>query len=140
VTTRQIADVVGKTERCVHRWAKNTGATIFSIHEKLSKSGHGKPVYYDLTETMAIITTGMGVFISRALSDYVRDFEKTKFDSEFVKTKSLNDARRARQTSITYFRDNGLSIRQVPTEMLNLKIQHITLIREIRSKKEALNV
>lgn len=50
------------------------------------------------------------------------------------------EAHELERSAASFFNKQGLSIRQVPTELVNLKIQHITLIREIRSKKEALNV
>lgn len=61
MTTREIAEAVGKTERCVQGWAKRTGEKISSIGEKISSVGKsGRPADYDLEESCAIIETGMG--------------------------------------------------------------------------------
>ena len=61
MTTREIAEAVGKDERTVQRWAKKTGDKMSSISDKLSSIGKtGKPADYDLDETCAIIETGMG--------------------------------------------------------------------------------
>lgn len=56
MTTRQIAESVGKTERCVQRWAKKTGEKISSIGEKISSVQKlGKPADYDLSETVEVL-------------------------------------------------------------------------------------
>lgn len=60
MTTRQIAQAVGKTERCVQGWAKRAGENISSVGEKVSSAGHGKPADYTLDETVAIIQVGLG--------------------------------------------------------------------------------
>ena len=61
MTTREIAEAVGKTERCVQGWAKRTGEKIASISEKIAAvQKTGKPADYDLNETCGIIETGMG--------------------------------------------------------------------------------
>jgi len=60
MTTKEIAQAVGKTERSVQGWAKKTGEKISSVGEKISSAGHGKAADFDLDETLAIIETGMG--------------------------------------------------------------------------------
>lgn len=61
MTTRQIAEAVGKNERSVQRWTKTTGDKVSSVGEKLaSVQKSNKPAEYDLEETMAIIETGLG--------------------------------------------------------------------------------
>lgn len=61
MTTKEIAEAVGKTERCVQGWAKKTGEKIASIGEKIaSVQKTGSPADYDLSETCFIIETGMG--------------------------------------------------------------------------------
>lgn len=61
MTTKEIAEAVGKDERSVQRWAKKTGDRLSSIGVKLSLVGKsGKPADYDLDETLAIIDHGMG--------------------------------------------------------------------------------
>jgi hypothetical protein len=59
--TREIAETVGKTERCVQGWAKRTGENISSISAKIaSVQKTGISAEYTLDETIAIIETGMG--------------------------------------------------------------------------------
>lgn len=61
MTTKQISENVGKTERSVQMWAKKTGAKVSSIGEKISLvQKTNKPADYDLEETLAIIETGLG--------------------------------------------------------------------------------
>ena len=61
MTTKQIAESVGKTERCVQQWAKKASDKISSIGEKISSvQKSGKPADYSLEETITIIETGMG--------------------------------------------------------------------------------
>ncbi|MFH2115664.1 MAG: hypothetical protein ABIJ86_14290 [Spirochaetota bacterium] len=68
MTTRQIADAVGKDERTVQRWAKRIGDKMSSIGDKLASIGDklasiqksGKPADYDLDETCSIIEMGLG--------------------------------------------------------------------------------
>lgn len=60
MTTKEIAEAVGKDERTVQRWAKATGAKVPSIGDKVSASSPANPANYDLEETVAIIEHGMG--------------------------------------------------------------------------------
>jgi hypothetical protein len=61
MTTKEIAEAVGKPERTVQRWAKTTGVKLASIGVKLaSVAKSGKPADYDLDETCAIIEHGLG--------------------------------------------------------------------------------
>lgn len=60
MTTKEIAEAVGKTERSVQGWAKKAGEKIASVGEKIASAGHGKPADYDLDETCAIIEKGLG--------------------------------------------------------------------------------
>ena len=61
MTTKQIAQAVGKTERSVQGWAKTTGEKIASIGEKIaSVQKAGKPADYTLAEVCQIIEEGMG--------------------------------------------------------------------------------
>ena len=60
MTTKDIAEAVGKTERSIQGWAKKAGERIASVGEKIASAGHGIPADYDLEETIAIIGHGMG--------------------------------------------------------------------------------
>lgn len=60
MTTKEIAEAVGKTERSVQGWAKKAGEKIASVGEKIASAGHGKPADYNIDETCAIIEQGMG--------------------------------------------------------------------------------
>jgi transposase len=60
MTTKQIADAVGKEERTVQRWVKALGDKMSSINDKMSSSSPVNPADYDLEETLAIIEQGMG--------------------------------------------------------------------------------
>lgn len=61
MTTKEIAEAVGKDERSVQRWAKRTGDKVSSVSDKVSSvQKTNRPADYDLEETCAIIETGMG--------------------------------------------------------------------------------
>jgi hypothetical protein len=53
MTTKQIAEAVGKPERTVKGWATKAGA-------KLASAGHGKAADWDLDEACLIIEFGLG--------------------------------------------------------------------------------
>ncbi len=62
MTTKQIAEAVGKAEKTVRTWAAKVAAKSAGAGAKLAeaqKSG-GKPVDWNLDETVAIIAHGMG--------------------------------------------------------------------------------
>ena len=61
MTTKQIAEAVGKDERSIQRWAKATGVKVSSIGDKVSSvQKTGRPADYTLEETCLIIEHGMG--------------------------------------------------------------------------------
>ena len=60
MTTKEIAEAVGKDERTIQRWAKRAGDKMASIGDKVSSAGHGIGADYSLDETCAIIEQGMG--------------------------------------------------------------------------------
>jgi hypothetical protein len=60
MTTKEIAEAVGKDERTVQRWIKRAGDKMSSVADKMSAAGHGKSADYTLEETIAIIEAGMG--------------------------------------------------------------------------------
>ena len=60
MTTKEIAEAVGKTERGVRNWVNRLAENNALVKEKLSASSPMKPANYDLDETCAIIEQGMG--------------------------------------------------------------------------------
>jgi hypothetical protein len=67
MTTKQIAESVGRDERSVQRWIKkaackmqSVGDKMSSVGDKMSSSTSTYPADYTLEETLAIIEAGMG--------------------------------------------------------------------------------
>jgi predicted regulator of amino acid metabolism with ACT domain len=61
MTTKQIAEAVGKDERTVRRWANRTSDRMSSLSDKMSEAERSKkPADYTLEETCAIIEAGLG--------------------------------------------------------------------------------
>lgn len=60
MTTKQIADAVGKTDRAVRNWVSAFAEKSSAIAAKLSASSPAKPAEYTLDETCQIIAEGMG--------------------------------------------------------------------------------
>lgn len=60
MTTKEIADATGKTERAVQKWAKKASEHYSSINERRSSSSSTHPANYDLDETCEIIKVGLG--------------------------------------------------------------------------------
>jgi len=62
MTTKQIAEAVGKPEKTVRTWASKAAAKSAEAAAKLAEAQRsgGKPADWDLDETCAIIETGMG--------------------------------------------------------------------------------
>lgn len=60
MTTREIAQATGKTERSVRNWANKVAENSSVMAEKISASTSTHPADYDLEETIAIIEAGMG--------------------------------------------------------------------------------
>jgi hypothetical protein len=81
MTTKEIAEATGKTERSVRNWAKKAGEKISPVAEKISAAGHGKPADYTQEETLAIIEAGMGADAAKtlkySLQGKITHFERT---------------------------------------------------------------
>jgi hypothetical protein len=61
MTSREIAQAVGKSERRVQEWARMAGAKIAGIGAKIAEAKRvGKAADYDLAETCQIIEAGLG--------------------------------------------------------------------------------
>ena len=60
MTTKEIAEAVGKDERTVRRWIKAVADKMSVVKDKMSASSPVNPADYDLDETVAIIEYGMG--------------------------------------------------------------------------------
>jgi hypothetical protein len=61
MTTKEIAEVVGKKERTVHGWIKTISAKNAQISAKIAEArATSKPADYTQEETLAIIKEGMG--------------------------------------------------------------------------------
>ena len=60
MTTKEIAESVGKPERTVRDWVKSLAAKSAVIEAKLAASSPMKPADYNLAETCQIIEEGLG--------------------------------------------------------------------------------
>jgi hypothetical protein len=61
MTTKEIAQAVGKDERTVRRWVNRTAGKMSGLSDKMSDAERTKkPADYTLEETIAIIEAGMG--------------------------------------------------------------------------------
>lgn len=60
MTTKQIAEAVGRPERTVKGWATKAGARLASAGAKLASAGHGRAADWDLEESCLIIEIGLG--------------------------------------------------------------------------------
>lgn len=61
MTTKEIAEAVGKPERTVQNWTKKLSAKMEQVSAKMEQARKtSKPADYDLEETCAIIERGMG--------------------------------------------------------------------------------
>jgi hypothetical protein len=62
MTTKQIAEAVGKPEKTVRTWASKAAAKSAEAAAKLAEAQRsgGKPADWDIDETCAIIETGLG--------------------------------------------------------------------------------
>jgi len=60
MTTKEIAEAVGKTERSVRNWVAKVAENFSSVAEKSSASTATYPADYDLEETCQILETGIG--------------------------------------------------------------------------------
>lgn len=79
MTTKEIAQAVGKDERSVRRWVKKASDKMSVIADKMSVSSPMKPSDYDLEETLAIIEAGLGknaaeIFRTNALNKPTREY------------------------------------------------------------------
>jgi phage regulator Rha-like protein len=94
MTTREIANAVGKDETTVRRWIKKLTGKMPVITGKMSSSSPMNPADYDFEETIAIIATGLGknaadVYRNNALN--IAPVQKTEYVTkddlkEFAKT------------------------------------------------------
>jgi len=60
MTTKEIAKATGKDITTVQRWVKKMDSKMQSVDGKMQSSTSTNPADFDLTETIAIIETGMG--------------------------------------------------------------------------------
>jgi len=60
MTSKQIADSLGKPDKTVRTWVSNTAARSATIAAKLAASNSTHPADYTLAETCDIIEQGMG--------------------------------------------------------------------------------
>jgi len=60
MTTKEIAEAVGKEERTIRRWVARIADKMPVVKDKMSASSPMKPADYDLEETCAIIEIGLG--------------------------------------------------------------------------------
>lgn len=60
MTTKQIAEAVGKEERTIRRWVNCVADKMAAVADKMAASAPNAPADYTLDETLAIIQHGMG--------------------------------------------------------------------------------
>lgn len=60
MTTKEIAEAVGKDERSIQRWVKRLGDKVSSIGDKVSSSSPMRPADYTIDESVQIIEVGLG--------------------------------------------------------------------------------
>ena len=60
MTTKEIAEAVGKDERTVRRWVTKVADKMTVVADKMTASSPMKPADYTLDETCEIISAGMG--------------------------------------------------------------------------------
>lgn len=60
MTTKEIAEAVGKTERSVRNWANKVAENNSVVAEKIAASTSMHPADYSLDETVSIIEAGLG--------------------------------------------------------------------------------
>lgn len=60
MTTKQIAEAVGQTDRSVRNWVRALAEKSSAIAEKLAASSPAKPADYTLAESCHIIEEGLG--------------------------------------------------------------------------------
>ena len=85
MTTKEIAEAVGKDERTVQRWAKKASDKMSSVSDKMSSGSPANPADYDLNETCSIIEIGMG----KNAADLYRTSAKIPGDSGYVTKRDL---------------------------------------------------
>jgi len=88
MTTKEIAESVGKAERTVQGWVKNTGAKIASVGAKIASAGHGVYADFTLEETLIIIEYGMG---KNAANVYRMNASQPTQNTEVVTKSDLAD-------------------------------------------------
>ena len=86
MTTKQIAEYVGKPEKTVRTWASKASAKTAASTAKLAASSPAKPADWDLEETIAIIETGLG---ANAAAMYRANAERSSAPVQAVAGSSL---------------------------------------------------
>lgn len=90
MTTKQIAESVGKDERSVRRWINKASDKMSGCADKMSDAEKTKkPVDWTLDETIAIIETGMG---KSAAQIYRMNAEKSTTEIAVNDDETLRDA------------------------------------------------
>ncbi len=87
MTTRQIAEAVGKTERAVRNWTRKAAENFSSVAEKMTASSPMRPADYNLDEVTEIIKQGMG---ANAAAVYRQNAEQS-VRPEVARSSSTND-------------------------------------------------
>lgn len=80
MTTREIAQAVGKDERSVRRWVNKSSDKMTAIADKMTASSSTHPADFDLEETIYIIETGMG----KNAADVYRNNAEVKPSCDYV--------------------------------------------------------
>lgn len=87
MTTKEIAQAVGKDERSVRRWIKKVADKMSVVADKMSASTSTYPADYTQDETLAIIETGMG---KNAAAVYRMNAEKTIRNIDVLSDKDIS--------------------------------------------------
>ena len=86
MTTKDIAQAVGKTERGVRNWVSKLAEKNDAVAEKASASSPMRPADYTEDEVLAIIEVGMGNSVYALAKANMEAFEQLRSDDSF-KTK-----------------------------------------------------
>lgn len=76
MTVKEIAEAVGKTDRAVQKWVKNTSEKSSAVSEKSSASSPSNPADYTLSEVIEIIRAGAGDSIADTFATNAQEQSK----------------------------------------------------------------
>jgi hypothetical protein len=134
VTTREIADAVGKPERTVRGWANKMAAKSAAMAAKLAASNSTHPADYDLDEAIEIIGAGLGRNAAEVYrQNAVHEVQLVPEPVDYMKLAEIIAA------TVGAVIDRAITrmVTQQPRQlMLEAPITHMSLMGFIRSRGE----